>query len=83
MPYLSALSRFRDEIRAEARVSAASGVLKLCDDLRDNVLPELGVLIEDLADRTVVKMCDRETLLKEKEQKLLVRKNITLIINFQ
>lgn len=44
----------------------------MCDNLRDNVLPELGVLIEDLADRTVVKLCDKETLLKEREQKLLV-----------
>ncbi len=72
MPYLNVMSKFRDDVRGEARVSKATGVLRLCDELRDTVLPELGVLIEDLADRTVVKLCDRETLLREREQKLLV-----------
>lgn len=72
MPYLNVLSKFRDEIRTEARESKTTPILKLCDELRDNVLPNLGVLIEDLTDRTVVKLCDRETLLKEKEQKLLM-----------
>jgi cysteinyl-tRNA synthetase len=48
-------------------------ILKLCDDLRDNVLPELGVRLEDQTnDRTLVKLCDKEQLLKEREQKLLV-----------
>ena len=46
--------------------------MNLCDNLRDNILPDLGVLIEDLPDRTVVKLCDREQLLKEREQKLLM-----------
>lgn len=72
MPYLTVLSKFRDDIRTEARANKASGILKICDELRDNVLPDLGVLIEDLADKTVVKLCDRETLIKEREQKLLV-----------
>ena len=72
MPYLNVLSKFRDEIRTEARVNKQTSILQMCDNLRDNVLPDLGVLIEDLADRTVVKLCDRETLLKEREQKLLV-----------
>ena len=67
-------------------------ILNVCDNLRDNVLPDIGVLIEDLgkfdlkkklkfqyfligfraANRTVVKLCDRETLIKEREQKILV-----------
>ena len=74
LPYLNVLSKFRDEVRTEARANKATALLQLCDDLRDNVLPDLGVLIEDLADRTVVKLCDRETLMKEREQKLLVNK---------
>lgn len=72
MPYLNVLSKFRDDIRVEARATKATKLLQMCDDLRDNVLPDLGVLIEDLTDRTVVKMCDRETLMKEREQKLLM-----------
>ena len=47
----------------------------MCDDIRDNSLPELGVRLEDRAnDKTVVKFCDKETLMKEREQKLMVKK---------
>ena len=49
MPYLNALSLFRDEVRVEARNKKAIEILTLCDNLRDNVLPELGVLLEDLS----------------------------------
>ena len=49
MPYLNALSKFRDEVRAEARAKKAIEILSLCDNLRDNVLPDLGVLLEDLS----------------------------------
>ena len=44
----------------------------MCDNLRDNVLPELGVLMEDQSGRTVIKLCDKEQLMEEKKQKLLV-----------
>jgi cysteinyl-tRNA synthetase len=71
MPYLNALSKFRDDVRTEARSKKAIEILNLCDNLRDNVLPDLGVLIEDLSDRTVVKLCDKETIIKEREQKLV------------
>ena len=78
MPYLNALSKFRDEIRTEARSTKRKfffcyyvyivfisfyvylyrllidfkeiEILKLCDKLRDDVLPDLGVLIEDLSE---------------------------------
>ena len=72
MPYLNVLSKFRDEIRAEARLNKRkftlsniyldcwnmiwlyfvefkeTQILNVCDNLRDNVLPDIGVLIEDL-----------------------------------
>ncbi|KAL4703377.1 hypothetical protein ACJJTC_011166 [Scirpophaga incertulas] len=69
MPYLEALSAFRGQVRDAARAARASEVLALCDDLRDVVLPELGVRLEDLPDRTVVKLVSKEELLKEKEEK--------------
>lgn len=50
-----------------------TGILDMCDKLRDEVLPKLGVGIEDLADRTIVKLSDPETLLKEKEAKRQVK----------
>lgn len=47
MPYLEALSAFRASVRDAARTAKAPEVLALCDALRDTVLPELGVRLED------------------------------------
>ncbi|XP_046978679.1 cysteine--tRNA ligase, cytoplasmic [Vanessa cardui] len=74
MPYLEALSTFRAQVRDAARGGAggaggAGGVLALCDALRDDVLPELGVRLEDKPDRTVVKLVSKEELMKEREEK--------------
>ncbi|XP_077309628.1 cysteine--tRNA ligase, cytoplasmic isoform X2 [Lithobates pipiens] len=70
MPYLQVLSQFREGVRQIARENKVLGVLNLCDALRDDVLPELGVRLEDHEGLpTVVKLVDKETLLKEKEEK--------------
>lgn len=47
MPYLTPLADFRNSIREQARVLKATEILKLCDQLRDDVLPNLGVRLED------------------------------------
>lgn len=47
MPYLTVLAEFRHIIRQEARSLKASNILQACDKLRDNILPELGVRLED------------------------------------
>lgn len=47
MPYLEALSAFRARVREAARGGRADAVLRLCDELRDRDLPELGVRLED------------------------------------
>ncbi|NWI34885.1 SYCC protein, partial [Hypocryptadius cinnamomeus] len=45
-------------------------VLQLSDALRDDILPELGVRFEDHEGLpTVVKLVDKDTLLKEREEK--------------
>ena len=45
---------------------AALPILQLCDDVRDNILPNLGVRLEDLEGQpSVIKLVDRDTLLKE------------------
>lgn len=50
-----------------------TSVLKICDSLRDDVLPNLGVRLEDKDGQPpVIKLVDRETLLKEREEKLKV-----------
>ena len=47
MPVLDALATFRDQVRVIARREKQRDVLALCDDVRDNVLPNLGVRLED------------------------------------
>ncbi|XP_062845826.1 cysteine--tRNA ligase, cytoplasmic isoform X1 [Trichomycterus rosablanca] len=70
MPYLNVLSEFRESVRKIAREHKVTEVLQLCDAVRDDILPELGVRLEDHEGlRTVVKLVDKETLLKEKEEK--------------
>jgi len=52
-------------------------LLTLCDRVRNEVLPELGVRLEDHAgsNKATIKFCDPEVLRREREQALLVEKN--------
>ncbi|XP_053385262.1 cysteine--tRNA ligase, cytoplasmic-like [Mercenaria mercenaria] len=71
MPYLTVFANFREDIRKVAREEKVTSVLKVCDNLRDEVLPNLGVRLEDKEGQPpVIKLVDRETLLKEREEKL-------------
>ncbi|TNY18040.1 tRNA synthetases class I (C) catalytic domain-containing protein [Rhodotorula diobovata] len=58
MPYLRALSSFRDQVRQLAMSNAAtSDILALCDRLRDEEMVELGVALDDQDDgRAMVKL---------------------------
>lgn len=47
MPYLTAMSEFRDAVRELARSLKATDILKVCDNLRDEILPNIGVRLED------------------------------------
>ncbi|XP_017296145.1 cysteine--tRNA ligase, cytoplasmic isoform X2 [Kryptolebias marmoratus] len=70
MPYLTILSDFRENVRKIAREQKVTELLRVCDIVRDDTLPELGVRLEDHEGLpTVVKLVDKETLLKEKEEK--------------
>uniref|UniRef100_A0A673TX55 Cysteine--tRNA ligase, cytoplasmic n=1 Tax=Suricata suricatta TaxID=37032 RepID=A0A673TX55_SURSU len=70
MPYLQVLSEFREGVRKIAREQNVPEVLQLSDALRDCILPALGVRLEDREGLpTVVKLGDRETLLREREEK--------------
>lgn len=72
MPYVSALAEFRNLVREQAKVHKASDILKLCDEIRDDILPNLGVRLEDKdGGAFAVKLVDKDTLLKEKEAKKL------------
>ncbi|PWY99745.1 cysteinyl-tRNA synthetase [Testicularia cyperi] len=71
MPYLRALSSFRDSIRNLARSGApASEYLKLSDALRDNDLVDLGVALEDTDDgRALVKLVPASQLQAARKEK--------------
>ena len=51
--------------------------MELCDDFRDQKLVDLGVKLEDKVDETgnpVIKLADRESLIKEREEKVRIQK---------
>merc|ERR1711915_846637 len=61
---------FRDNVRQSAREIKATEILKECDVLRDDVLPNLGVRLEDKENEaTVIKLVDKEELRREREEK--------------
>jgi len=71
LPYLASLAEFRGCVRGMARAVKAQDILAECDRLRDTVLPELGVRLEDKENEpTVIKLVDKEELKKEREEKL-------------
>ena len=47
MPYVKVLAEFREKVREQARQSRLKPVLALCDELRDQTLPIMGVKIDD------------------------------------
>ena len=48
MPYLNILSEFRDCVRKEAKILKSTTILQECDKLRDDILPNVGVRLEDI-----------------------------------
>ena len=70
-PLMNVLLKFRDDVKKSA---AAGGkeALKLSDELRDDILPHLGIRLEDKGKDapSIWKYEDKETLLKERAAKL-------------
>lgn len=46
-PYLDVLTRFRESVRIAAMSGDSAAVLRAADSLRDDILPDLGVRMED------------------------------------
>lgn len=81
MPYLEILVNFREKVRDCAKILKANDILQECDILRDDILPNVGVRLEDSNEedcKSKVKLVSREELLKEKEikKKLELEKNL-------
>eukprot|EP00603_Paraphysomonas_imperforata_P006991 CAMPEP_0114448774 /NCGR_PEP_ID=MMETSP0103-20121206/20511_1 /TAXON_ID=37642 ORGANISM="Paraphysomonas imperforata, Strain PA2" /NCGR_SAMPLE_ID=MMETSP0103 /ASSEMBLY_ACC=CAM_ASM_000201 /LENGTH=637 /DNA_ID=CAMNT_0001620825 /DNA_START=13 /DNA_END=1926 /DNA_ORIENTATION=- len=72
-PYLDALTNFREKVRVAAMGKDSIAVLKAADELRDSVLPELGVKMEDKGSGkdvvSVWKLEDPEVLRMERQRK--------------
>ena len=72
-PYLDVITKFRESVRVAAIAGDTKAVLMAADDLRDGVLPELGVRMEDKGSgaelTTVWKLDDPDVLRKEKALK--------------
>lgn len=70
MPFVTAMAEFRNVVREKAKELKATEILKLCDELRDDILPNLGVRLEDKeAGAFAVKLVDKDTLLRERDAK--------------
>lgn len=76
MPYVQAFSDFRDDVRTIAINVKNKEILTLCDQVRNDVLPELGVRLEDKSgSKATIKFCDPEMLRREREQAALAEKS--------
>lgn len=77
-PLLDVMTKFRQQVRAAAIAGDTKLVLQYADLLRDDILPELGVRLEDTKAAngqidSVWKLEDAEVLRKEKAQKEAIR----------
>lgn len=70
LPVLDVLATFREQVRQSAKELKSSPLLQLCDQLRDEVLPELGVQLEDKeGGKFVIKLTPKEQILAERDAK--------------
>uniref|UniRef100_A0A4W4H4I0 Cysteine--tRNA ligase, cytoplasmic n=1 Tax=Electrophorus electricus TaxID=8005 RepID=A0A4W4H4I0_ELEEL len=69
MPYLNVLADFREGVRKIAREQKVTEVLQLCDTVRDDVLPELGVRMEDHEGKLVLTLLITKEFPLEEEKK--------------
>jgi cysteinyl-tRNA synthetase len=67
MPYLSLLAGFREDVRKKALEVKDGDLLRVCDELRDRKLGDLGVRMEDKEEGTVVKVVGRDAIQRERE----------------
>ena len=47
MPFVNVMAEFREDVRKIAREAKVTEILKLCDDVRDEKLVDIGVQLED------------------------------------
>lgn len=70
-PVMNALSNFRDQIKRRAN-EGPKVMFQLSDDIRDDVLPYMGIKLEDRKQEqpSIWKFADKDSLLAERQAKL-------------
>ena len=84
--YIGAMVNFREQVRNAALEAAKGGdtkaaiqsILQICDGLRDETLPTLGVRLEDRPTGTMWNLEDPEVMLKEMAEKAAKEKEIQI-----
>jgi len=73
-PVVDALAKFRDDIKNVAK-EGPGAVFKVSDQLRDDVLPYLGILLEDRKQGEPSKwvFVDKEVLIAERAEKIAAK----------
>lgn len=68
---VDAFAAFRDRVRAAARAAGSAELLEACDSVRDDVLPPLGVRLEDRPDapRALWKRDDPASIQRDVERR--------------
>jgi len=77
-PFINAITEFRGEVKDSCIIDKdVKKVLTICDKLRDDILPNIGVRIEDKGkgEKSVWKFFDKEEYLKEKEKEKELKEN--------
>jgi cysteinyl-tRNA synthetase len=85
-PFIGAMVSFRESVRNAALEAAKGGdakaaidtILKICDGLRDEVLPKLGVRLEDRPTGTMWNLEDPAVMMREMEEKAAKEKEIQI-----
>jgi len=57
MPFVNVMAEFREDVRIIAREEKVTRILKLCDEVRDDKLVEIGVKLEDQEGMVVLGGC--------------------------
>mmetsp|Transcript_25766 Transcript_25766/g.55651 ORF Transcript_25766/g.55651 Transcript_25766/m.55651 type:complete len:799 (-) Transcript_25766:74-2470(-) len=84
--YIGAMVSFRENVRNAALAAAKGGdteaaiqaILKTCDGLRDDVLPGLGIRLEDRPEGTLWNLEDPAVMLKEMAEKAAKDKEVQI-----
>ena len=77
-PFIDVIAKFRDEIKNSCiNDKDTKKILNICDNLRDNILPYLGVKIEDKGknEHSIWKFYDKDEFIKEKENQKKIKES--------